>query len=116
MSGPASTRPLQVLFVCARNKRRSRTAHEIFRRDRRMSVRSAGFSPQSPHQVCADDITWADVVFVMEDEHSARLRRAFRDLALPDIIVLHIPDEYAYMDGELIDLLRDGVDGHFERE
>jgi predicted protein tyrosine phosphatase len=106
---------VKVLFVCARNKRRSKTAHEMFRRDRRMSVRSAGFSPQSPHQIGARDVAWADVVFVMEEEHSGRLRRDFRDQTLPEIVVLHIPDEYAYMEEELVGLLQSGVDAYFER-
>ncbi len=81
-----------------------------------MLVRSAGFSAQSPHMLNADDVAWADVIFVMEDEHSARLRRGYRHLSLPDIVVLHIPDEYAYMDTDLITLLQSGVAGYFERE
>jgi predicted protein tyrosine phosphatase len=105
-----------VLFVCGRNKRRSRTAHEVFRKDVRMVVRSAGFSAQSPHVLNADDVAWADVIFVMEDEHGARLRRAYRALSLPDVVVLHIPDEYGYMDAELIEMLQGGVESYFGRE
>jgi predicted protein tyrosine phosphatase len=112
----ADTGRRNVLFVCGRNKRRSRTAHEVFRKDLRMVVRSAGFSAQSPHILSADDVAWADVIFVMEDEHGARLRRAYRALSLPDVVVLHIPDEYGYMDAELIEMLQGGVEGYFGRE
>ena len=36
----------------------------------------------------------------------------FRDLELPPIESLDIPDEYEYMDEELVDLIRSGVEHH----
>ena len=99
-----------MLFICGRNKRRSKTAHDLFRKDRRMSVRSAGFSPKSPHQLTEADVTWAHVIFVMEQEHLSRLKVDYRHLDLPTTIVLDIPDEYEHMDLELVVLLTSGVE------
>ncbi|WPP52935.1 protein-tyrosine-phosphatase [Catalinimonas niigatensis] len=100
---------LNILFVCGRNKRRSKTAELIFRDDTRFYARSAGFSPNSPHQLSIKDIVWADTIFVMEDAHKSRLRRIYRDPDLPCTEVLYIEDVYEFMDEELVDLLKTGV-------
>jgi predicted protein tyrosine phosphatase len=104
---------LNILFVCGRNKRRSKTAEFIFRDDTRCYVRSAGFSPNSSHQLNIHDISWADIIFVMEDAHKSRLKRAYRDRDLPRVEVLYIEDEYEFMDKELIELLESGVNAYF---
>ncbi len=57
----------------------------------------------------AADIAWADVILVMEDAHARQLRRAFRDLD-PPIITLDVPDEYEFMDPQLIALLQEPVE------
>lgn len=105
---------VNILFVCGRNKRRSKTAELIFRNDTRFDVRSAGFSPNSPHQLSLHDINWADIIFVMEDAHKSRLRKAYRGIDLPRIEVLHIEDEYEFMDEELVDLLKAGVNAYLQ--
>ena len=75
-----------------------------------MSVRSAGTSPNSRHKVSADDIRWADVIFVMEEKHKSRLVSDFsRWLDGKTIHVLDIPDEYKYMDPELVEQLEQSV-------
>lgn len=101
---------LKILFLCARNKIRSRTAETIFRNREDVYVKSAGFSSQSPVKVSASLINWADLILVMEYEHSKRAREMFRDIDLPEIGVLDIPDEYQYMDEELIELLEVGLE------
>lgn len=50
---------------------------------------------------------WADVVFVMEPKHADVLRQRFD---YRDARCLHIPDDYRYMDPELIELLEAAVD------
>ena len=61
------------------------------------------------------DIRWADLVLVMESKHKARLAAEFpRDLLGKSIRVLDVPDEYKYMDPELIDHLRQAVGGLFD--
>jgi predicted protein tyrosine phosphatase len=95
-----------VLFVCSRNQWRSPTAERVFRRHPLMSTRSAGTSPNARRKIGEDDLRWADVVMVMEHKHRDRIVEAFPRLVehLP-IHVLDIPDEYRYMDPELVELL-----------
>lgn len=97
---------LNILAVCGRNKRRSKTAETIFRDHQAWNVRGVGLSPQSPSQISAGKLDWADVAVVMEDEHKRRIKQQFRQLDLPPIFVLHIDDIYDYMDAELIETLQ----------
>lgn len=98
------------LFICSRNQWRSPTAEQIFRKHSLMSVRSAGTSPNARHKVSPDDIRWADVIFVMEEKHKSRLVAEFsRMLDAKTIQVLDIPDDYKYMDPELVEQLEQSV-------
>jgi predicted protein tyrosine phosphatase len=104
-------RPIRILFICGKNLRRSPTAEAIYRNDPRVEVRSAGVSEKSPHHVTEMDLSWADLVLVMERKHKSRLIEAFSDLeSLPRIESLDIPDEYDFMDEELVELLSDGTE------
>lgn len=92
----------KTLFICSRNKWRSPTAEVIFKR-KGFSTRSAGTSPNAKKTVSVSDLMWADSVFVMESKHKSRLKAQFsRALTYKPIHVLDIPDEYKYMDAELI--------------
>ena len=98
-----------ILVVCGRNKKRSRTAEHIFKNDNRFSIRSAGLSEKSARVLTENDLNWADLVFVMETGHRAKLSGQFRHLDLPPIEVLNIEDEYEFMDEELVDMLSDRI-------
>lgn len=107
---PAGSQRLNVLFVCSRNQWRSPTAEEIWRRDPRVNVRSAGTSPSARHPVSADDLRWADIILVMEQKHKTRLLAEYpEDVRDKRLHVLEIPDDYRYMDPELIELLEHSV-------
>jgi predicted protein tyrosine phosphatase len=94
---------LNVLFVCSRNRWRSPTAEQVWRRHPAISVRSAGTSAQARHRVTEQDIGWADVIVVMEATHKTRLVGDFGDLVrTKPVHVLGIPDDYRYMDPELV--------------
>jgi predicted protein tyrosine phosphatase len=93
---------LRVLFVCGQNKSRSPTAERLYQYDERIEVRSAGMSPKSPHPLTAADIQWAGLILVMEGNHKSWITGKFRHLELPRIENLDVPDEYEYMDEELI--------------
>lgn len=56
----------------------------------------------------------ADVIFVMERRHRSRLLERFGGLAAPTH-VLDIPDEYQFMDPDLVRLLRDRVQPVIDR-
>ena len=108
-SGAEAVR-LNVLFVCSRNQWRSPTGEQVWRRDPRVNARSAGTSAGARRVVSAADLDWADVVLVMEDKHKSRLLADFRALLLhKPLHVLDIPDDYKYMDPDLVELLRDPV-------
>lgn len=102
--------PIRVLFVCSRNKWRSPTAEQVFRKQAGLEVRSAGTSRSARRTISVADIRWADLILVMEDKHRARLRAQFRDeVRYKAVHALDIPDLYRYMDPELIEILQDKV-------
>lgn len=96
------------------NRRRSVTAERMYRNDARLQVRAAGLRSESPRRVSETDLKWADVVFVMEREHKAILKKRFRSITLPLIDVLDVPDEYECMDPQLQELFRLIVDPAIE--
>jgi len=102
-----------ILFICSRNQWRSPTGEQVWKNHPEVSVRSAGTSPKARRTATAKDIQWADVIFVMEQKHKSRLRAQFtRLLDYKDIHVLDIPDEYQYMDEELIEIMKQSVGGY----
>ena len=98
-----------ILIICGRNKKRSRTAEYIFKNDHRFSIRSAGLSQKSNIKLTEKDLMWADIIFVMETGQKGRISGVYRHLDLPPIEVLDIPDEFDYLDKELILLLTDRI-------
>lgn len=101
---------IKVLFVCSRNQWRSPTAEQVFRRHPALAVRSAGTSASARRQVGDADLAWADVIVVMESRHKSRLMQSHAGLlAGKPLYVLDIPDDYRFMDPELIDLLEAAV-------
>jgi predicted protein tyrosine phosphatase len=107
---PPAEHRRNILFICSRNQWRSPTAEHIWRKHPLLSVRSAGTSPNARRKVSIDDIRWADVIFVMEEKHKSRLVAEFtRLIENKPIHVLDIPDEYKYMDPELVESLEQSV-------
>ena len=98
-----------ILVVCGRNKKRSRTAEHIFKNDSRFGIRSAGLSPKSDRKISENDLNWADLVLVMEKNHRTKIFETYPHLSLPKIEILEIPDDYEFMDEGLIDLLSDRI-------
>lgn len=101
---------MKVLFVCSRNRLRSLTAETVFDGVGGHEVRSAGTEPGARIRVTAGHLGWADLIFVMEKRHLHRLREKFSDvIAAKRVVCLYIPDDFEYMDEDLIDRLRGGV-------
>jgi protein-tyrosine phosphatase len=106
---------LNILFICSRNKWRSRTAETIFRKSPYFNVKSAGTEPTAVVRVNLKLIEWADIIFVMENKHKSRLKSLFsNEISNKRIIVLDIPDEYQYMDEELIEILKSSVAVYYD--
>ena len=99
-----------VLFICSRNQWRSPTAEKIWQKHHQLNVRSAGTSSRARKTVRAEDIRWADVIFVMERKHKRQLNARFSQLMVhQSVYILDIPDNYQYMDPELIQILETSV-------
>jgi predicted protein tyrosine phosphatase len=97
-----------VLFICSRNQWRSPTAEQVWQPLPGVNVRSAGTSPKAKHTVNLQDIQWADRIFVMEPKHKQRLQAEFRQaLNHQSIEVLNIPDDYQYMEPELVEIFEE---------
>ena len=108
---------VKLLFVCSRNRWRSPTAEAIFDARSGCQARSAGTEPSARVRVTEKMIGWADWIFCMEKRHALRLRERF-DPALFDgkrLVCLDIPDDYEFMDPELVALLEAAVSEHLTR-
>jgi len=96
----------RVLFLCSRNRLRSPTAERVFGVRRDLEVISAGLAPDAEEPVTPDHLAWADLIFVMEKRHRQALSRRFRrHVGCARIVCLDIPDDFAFMDPRLVDLL-----------
>lgn len=102
---------MKLLFLCSRNQWRSPTAEAVYQIDPRVEVRSAGVSASARCRVSEKLLRWADLVLVMEHEHKRRLREQFPELAHElRVEVLDIPDDYEFMNPELVTLIRERVE------
>jgi predicted protein tyrosine phosphatase len=104
---------LKILFVCSQNRFRSLTAERVFEGVPGLEVRSAGTQPDARIVVTEGHLGWADIIFLMEKSHLNRLRRKFPEaLRGKRAITLHIPDDYTFMQPELVMELRERVGRH----
>jgi predicted protein tyrosine phosphatase len=96
-----------VLFVCSQNRLRSPTAEQVFAARGDIEVASAGLNHDAEVPLTRELVAWADLIFVMEKAHRNKLAHKFKaDLRDARVVCLDIPDDYDYMDPELVDLLQ----------
>ena len=94
---------MKVLFICNQNENRSKTAEELFKD--KFKTKSAGLYNNKP--VSEKEISWADVIVVMEDKQRSELAKRFPKLYMQKrILSLDILDNYYYKQPELIDILK----------
>ena len=99
-----------ILFICSQNKLRSPTAEVVFCDYEGWNVRSAGLNNDAEVPLGTEDVEWADIIFVMEQAHKKKLKQKFREsLKNQKVVCLGIPDNYDYMDTELIKILNTKV-------
>ena len=97
---------MKVLFICNQNLNRSKTAEEIFKG--RFQTKSAGLYNEKP--VTKKELSWADMIVVMEDEQRREIASRFPDIYMQkQILSLGIPDVYHYNQPELIEALKTKV-------
>ena len=75
-----------------------------------IEVSLAGTSSESPCPVSGDLLEWSDWVFVMENSQKRHLSFRFVEMLKgKKVVCLNIPDNYEYMQSELVDRLRSTV-------
>ena len=107
--------PRKLLFICSRNEIRSLTAERIFGGIPGFQARSAGTQHNARVVATEGHIGWADIIFLMEKSHLNRLQLKFPEaLQGKRTITLLIPDDYEFMQPELIDELQEKVSQYVE--
>ena len=98
---------MNLLFVCSENRLRSPTAEAVFSEYENVNAIGAGTNTDAETPVSGDLIEWADAILVMEKSHRSKISKRFKTLlAGKKLSVLDIPDNYEYMQPELISLLK----------
>jgi len=106
----------KLLFVCDGNRMRSPTAQRVFSENPEFEVQSAGLFRDATISLTKEHLEWADIIFVMEKRQRNIIHKKFKDLyQTKKIICLYIPDEYEFMQAELIGLLVSGVAPHLPK-
>lgn len=105
----------RVLFICSQNRLRSPTAEQVFSTWPGVEVASAGLNDDAETPVSSELLEWAQIIFVMEKAHRNRLSKKFgAAIKNQRVICLDIPDEYEFMDPELVKRLRAKVPRHLD--
>ena len=100
----------KLLFVCSENRLRSPTAEAVFSEHDRVEAIGAGTNSDAATPVSGDLVEWADVILVMEKSHKNKITKKYKELLKGQrLVVLDIPDNYEYMQPELIQVLKTRV-------
>lgn len=106
----------RVLFICSQNRLRSPTAEHVFADWPGIETASAGLNHDAEVPVTPELLAWAQIIFVMERAHRSKLSSRFRaHVRHARVVCLDIPDDYDYMDADLIKLLEAKVPRHLPR-
>ena len=98
----------KVLFLCNQNRLRSPTAEKVFSENPQLDVKSAGVDNDASVPVNLELLEWAEIIFVMEKRQRNIIHKKFKDIYRNKrIVCLYIPDDYEYMDPDLIQLLKE---------
>jgi predicted protein tyrosine phosphatase len=96
----------RALFIFSRNRLRSPTAERAFSSWPDEETDSAGLRHDAEQPLSPEQIAWANIIFIMGKTHKRSLSAKFRQyLNGKQVICLDIPDDYNYMQPELIQLL-----------
>ena len=99
---------MKVLFICNQNQNRSKTAEQLFKG--KFETKSAGLYNDNP--VTEKQISWADIVIVMEDGQRTEIAKRFPKLYMQKkILSLNIPDMYFHNQPELVNMLKSRIKG-----
>ena len=94
---------------------RSATAQKIFESDERFWVDSAGIHQSADTVLEPEHLEWADVILVMENSHRKFISQTYPELFRKrKIVCLAIPDEFRFMQPELISILEEKVEHAYQ--
>ncbi len=89
---------------------RSPSAEHVFADWPGVATASAGVNREADTPVSPELLEWADLILVMEGRHRRKLAARFSSyLARTPVHCLNIPDDYSFMQPELVQLLRQRV-------
>ncbi len=95
---------------------RSATAHKIFESDPRFNVDSAGTDNSANTVLNIEQLEWADAIVVMEKYHRNYIRQKYPDFYnRKKIVCLYIPDDFDFMQPELISILKERVNDVYQK-
>jgi predicted protein tyrosine phosphatase len=104
-----------ILFICSQNKLRSPTAETIFCDIEGFKVLSAGLNNDAEVPITSELVEWAETIFVMEKAQKNKLQKKFRKyINKQRVICLDIPDDYEYMQPELVEILEQNLGNFFK--
>jgi predicted protein tyrosine phosphatase len=100
----------KILFICDENINRSRTGEAVLKDSPDYEVQSAGVQSTANRPITKEILQWANLIFVFEKRQRNIIHKKFPDIHKEkSIICLYIQDEYAYMDPELVHLIKSKV-------
>ena len=103
---------MNLLFVCSENRFRSPTGEAVFSQYEGVNAIGAGTNSDAETPVSGDLIEWADIIFTMGKSHRKKISNKFSPLLRNKrLVCLGIPDNYEYMQPELIAILESKVKG-----
>lgn len=103
----------RLLFICSANRLRSPTAEQVFAEYPNVETHSAGLNHDAVDPLTPEHLEDIDIVFVMEKAHRNKLSKKFGPhLKSARVICLNIPDEFEFMQPELITILKARVTPH----
>jgi predicted protein tyrosine phosphatase len=108
---PYQSSYLKVLTVCSGGVLRSPTAATLLTQLQNFNCRSCGIEDYALVQISQSLVYWADVIVCAEDYHVNYVREVIAnaymlDEVRPTIYNLDIPDDFEYMQPELIELMK----------
>jgi predicted protein tyrosine phosphatase len=66
----------RVLFICSRNRLRSPTVESVFAGPD-IETDAAGLAPDTDCVLSVEQVEWAGLIFVMEQQHRVKLKQRF---------------------------------------
>ncbi|HVL66463.1 MAG TPA: hypothetical protein VM364_04285 [Vicinamibacterales bacterium] len=108
-----TTQVRNVLFVCKLNRSRSATAERLFCKRPDLDVRSAGTEDSALVRVNQRMLDWAEKIFIMDATQAEALEQMFPGHpSLGRMVCLDIPDDFTFLQPELVQLLEERVSRH----